>query len=231
VADAKLQPLVRDLAEWGGVLAKGSRPGAIYSVWLQELLTEFFKPHVPTERLLTFVRGGQGVEVLLGALEKPEPFWFGEEPAAKRDALLRRTFGSAIAKLTDRLGADATAWRWGRLHTTTLEHPLAGRGEAYARAFNLAPVERGGDGFTPNNGRYNEKFQQIHGASYRQVFDLTDWDRGLTTSVPGQSGQPGSPHYADLLPLWAESKYFPLAFSRRKVEEVTTHRLVLKPQS
>ena len=63
----------------------------------------------------------------------------------------------------------------------------------------------------------------------RQVFDLADWDTGVATSAPGQSGQPGSPHYADLAPLWAKGRYFPLAFSRKKVEEVTQHRLVLKP--
>ena len=63
-----------------------------------------------------------------------------------------------------------------------------------------------------NNTRHDDKFRQVHGASYRQVFDLADWDRGLATSTPGQSGQPGSPHYGDLLPLWAEGEYFPLAY-------------------
>jgi penicillin amidase len=36
-------------------------------------------------------------------------------------------------------------------------------------------------------------------------------------------------HYDDLLPLWAEGQYFPLAYSRAKVEEVTQHRLTLRP--
>ena len=72
--------------------------------------------------------------------------------------------------------------------------------------------------------------RQVHGASYLQLLDLSDWDRGLATSTPGQSGQPGSPHYGDLLPLWAEGKYFPLAYSRAKVEEVTLHRLRLTPR-
>ena len=75
----------------------------------------------------------------------------------------------------------------------------------------------------------DEKYEQIHGASYRQLFDLADWDRGLATSTPGQSAQPGSPHYGDLLPLWAEGRYFPLAYSRKKVEEVTVRRLLLRP--
>lgn len=35
--------------------------------------------------------------------------------------------------------------------------------------------------------------------------------------------------YADLLPLWEKGEYFPLAFSRKKVEEVTRHRLILEP--
>jgi penicillin amidase len=61
------------------------------------------------------------------------------------------------------------------------------------------------------------------------LFDLADWDRALVTSVPGQSGQPGSPHYTDLLPLWARGEYFPLPFSRTAVERLTQHRLVLRP--
>jgi penicillin amidase len=228
--DARLRALLREVAEWDGTLSRDSRAGAIYSVWLQELLADLFRPHVPTERLLTFVRGGYGIEVMLDALEKPDAFWFGEGPVAKRDELLRRTFMAVANKLKERLGAEPAGWRWGRLHTMTFTHPLSRLGPAYAGTFDLAPVERGGDGFTPNNARYNEKFQQIHGASYRHVLDLADWDRGLATSVPGQSGQPGSPHYADLLPLWAEGKYFPLAFSRKKIEELTAHRLLLKPQ-
>ena len=69
----------------------------------------------------------------------------------------------------------------------------------------------------------------MHGASYRHLFDLSDWDRGLATSVPGQSGQPSSPHYADLLPLWARGEYFPLVFTRKRVERETRHRLLLRP--
>jgi penicillin amidase len=200
-------------------------------VWSQELLREFFRPHVPRDHLLEFVRGGYGLDVMLAALEKPDRFWFGDDPAAGRDRLLRQTLVSTAKKLPTLLPGDPSEWRWGRLHTMTFEHPVASAGPAFAQAFNLGPVERGGDGHTPNNARYDAKYRQIHGASYRQVFDLADWDRALATSVPGQSGQPGSPHYGDLLPLWAEGRYFPLPFSRTKVEELTQHRLMLKPGS
>src|SRR5581483_10662388 len=157
------------------------------------------------------------------------PAWFGESARSERDRLLRTTFTRAVRRTTALLGNDPAGWRWGKLHTATFRHPLAALGPAYAKAFNLGPVERGGDAQTPNNTRHDVKFGQVHGATYRQLFDLADWDRGLATSAPGQSGQPGSPHYGDLLPLWAAGEYFPLAFSRSKVEEVTRHRLLLKP--
>ena len=124
---------------------------------------------------------------------------------------------------------DDKEWSWGRLHTTTFRHPLSALGPAYAKAFDLGPVPRAGDAHTPNAATHNAQFEHTSGATYRHVFDLADWDRGVATSAPGQSGQPGSPHYADLLPLWQKGDYFPLAFSRAKVEKVTSHRLKLTP--
>jgi penicillin amidase len=116
------------------------------------------------------------------------------------------------------------------VHQELFKHPLAGLGPSYARAFNIGPYPGGSGPDAPDQARHDKQdFSRTHGATYRQVFDLADWDKGLATSAPGQSGQPGSPHYDDLAPLWNAGQYFPLAFSREKVEEVTRHRLVLNP--
>jgi penicillin amidase len=223
-----LQPQVDLLAGWDGDLSAGSRAGALYGVWLQELLDGFYRPHVPG-RLLEPIASRDGVPVMLAALEKPDAAWFGENPGEGRDRLVRSTFRSAAGKLRKLLPGDEKEWSWGRLHTATFRHPLAPLGPAYAEAFNLGPVPRPGDAHTPNAAAHARTFEQTGGATYRQVLDLADWDRGLATSAPGQSGQPGSPHYADLLPLWQKGEYFPLAFSRARVEQVTRHRLRLIP--
>jgi penicillin amidase len=227
-ADPVLRPYLDLLAGWDGVLTREAPAGPLYAAWLQELLDEFYRPHVPSA-VLSFVSGRGGIAVMLAALDKPERAWFGDDPVAERDRLLRRTLVRAVDKVKATLTGDPRHWAWGKLHTAGFTHPLATLGPAYAQAFNLGPVGRPGDGLTPNAASHNARFQQVSGASYRQLFDLADWDRGLATSTPGQSGQPGSPHYADLLPLWAEGKYFPLAFSRGNVERVTQHRLWLKP--
>jgi penicillin amidase len=90
------------------------------------------------------------------------------------------------------------------------------------------PIARPGYGYTVNNTG-GADFEQTAGATFREILDVGAWDESLVSSAPGQSGEPGSPHFDDLLTIWAEGRYVPLAFSRRMVEEVATHRLVLEP--
>src|SRR5262249_21738529 len=197
VQDREFRHYVELLAGWDGVLSADSRAGALYGVWLRELLDGFYRLHVPT-RLLDFTASRGGVPVMLAALEKPDAAWFGDKPTEGRDRLLRTTFRSAVGKLKAQLPGDDKEWSWGRLHTTTFRHPLAALGPVYAKAFDLGPVPRAGDAHTPNAAAHNAKFEHTSGATYRHVFDLADWDKGVATSAPGQSGQPGSPHYDDL---------------------------------
>jgi penicillin amidase len=229
ITDPDLKPYAETLLKWDGVLSADATAGPVYVSWLHELSHAFYKRHVPAG-LVGFVLSNRGYDVMFEALASPTPFWFGAEAASERDALVRKTFEVAVAKVKKASREeDVTRMTWSKLHTARFLHPLSIRGKPYAEAFDLGPVPRSGDVHTVNNTRHDESFHQVHGASYRHVLDLADWDRGRATSTPGQSGQPGSPHYGDLLPLWAKGEYFPLVYSRARVEKETTHRLLLKP--
>ena len=52
-----------------------------------------------------------------------------------------------------------------------------------------------------------------------------------TRFAPGQSGNPYSPHYRDLAPLWATGDYVPLLYSREAVERAASERFQLSPKS
>jgi penicillin amidase len=225
--DKDLEPYANLLLAWDGRLTVDAKAGPLYALWLRAIQDEFHGTAVPKD-VKPALAALSGLPVMIEALQTADPRWFGKEANTARDRLLRTTLAAAVRKLKEL--PEAKQRRWGALHTVTFRHPLASIDPAAAALFNLGPVERGGDGYTPLNTRYDESYQQIHGATYRHLFDLADWDRGLATSAPGQSGQPSSPHYADLLPLWAKGEYFPLAFSRKKVEEVTQHRLELRPR-
>jgi len=83
----------------------------------------------------------------------------------------------------------------------------------------MGALERNGEGGTV----------AATGATFREVIDFADLDNSRATSTPGQSMQPGSPFYANLLPLWGNEEYFPLLYTRPRVEERTAHRLLLRP--
>jgi penicillin amidase len=217
--DPALQPYAKRLIEWDGRLDVDSTAGPLYALWLRALQEAFFAPHVPKD-LVPTLASLAGLPTMLAALESADPRWLGPDPQSARVKLLRETFARAIRDLNALPAAKRE--RWGALHTATFRHPVAS-------AFDVGPFERPGDANTPNNTRYDKDFRQVHGASYRHLIDLADWDRALATSAPGQSGQPGSDHYADLAPLWAKGEYFPLAYTPAKVESVAAHRLTLSP--
>ncbi len=112
---------------------------------------------------------------------------------------------------------------WGDLHKVYFRHPLN------KDQLNRGPLSRPGDANTVN-ATSGPKFYQTAGASYRQIIDLADWDRSMMTNVPGESGDPASKHYDDLLQDWAWGQYHAMPFTRKAVEAATEEKLVLMPR-
>jgi penicillin G amidase len=223
----ELRPFVEMLASWDCNLGKDSAAAALFEIWLTKLPSAVFKRHIP-EAAWRAVAGRISPLKTIDALKNSTPRWFGGEDArGGRDAVLLTSLEEAVKEARERLGDDSSKWRWGKLHVAPFTHALSTDAERRA-LFNLPSVERNGDGNTVNSTG-GPNFRQSHGASFREILDVSDWDRSMATNVPGQSGQPGSKHYGDLLPPWAEGKYFPLLYSQQKVEATAKQRLTLEP--
>ena len=208
---------VQMLARWNFRMSREASAPLLFEAWAPILA-----------RRANAMRMSAAAEDVIGRYTDYEEFErFLAAPAgtvshAARDSLMVGALADAVAEVTRRFGADTTKWRWGTVHVAELRHPLA-------RAFDLPPVSRAGDGNTVFVTA-GTNYQQTAGASYREVIDLGDFDNSVAINVPGQSGQPGSEYYGDLLPLWGNDKYFPLVFSRARVEAETKHVLRLMPR-
>ena len=109
-----------------------------------------------------------------------------------------------------------------------MHHLLSAAVNAETRAkLDVGPAPRGGYWSTLNNTSREDN--QASGASLRVIMDASNWDNSIATSAPGQSGDPDSTHYRDLFQLWAKHQYFPLFFSREKIESATESRVLLQP--
>jgi penicillin amidase len=199
----------------------------VYEFWAGELQSAVTARAVPAEALNIF--GKLPLFRVVQELSTPRDALFGGDPRTARDAMLFATLDAARLKLIARQGPDPREWTWGQLHRIRFRHPLDSAPGA-AALFDRGPMKLSGDGEVVQATEFrDDSFDEVSGASYREVFDLADWDRSVGINVPGQSGQPGSKHYDDLLPLWIEGKYFPLSFTKGAVDSVTTDVLYLTP--
>ena len=129
------------------------------------------------------------------------------------------------------MGADSATWQWGRIHHGYFEHALSplGSGGDGVR-MDVGPLPIAGSDSTPMNTMYRTNdFRVVLGASFRIVIDVGGWDNSVCINSPGQSGDPRSPHYGDLAPLWSRGEYVPLLYSREAIDGAAERIIMLSP--
>jgi penicillin amidase len=220
-------PYTRLLTTWNYSLDRESPAAALYELWVQELTKAFIDVAVPQKARAAIT--DLPLPLLIRRLEKPAAEVFGNNPTQARDTLLLDSLHAAARRLSNLEGNDPAKWSWGTLHTARFRHSLDQQSGA-ADLLDLGPLPRPGDETTVNATGYNgDSFAQTSGASYREILDTANWDESLAINTPGQSGQPGSPHYSDLMNVWDAGEYFPLVYSKEAVQRETASTLELLP--
>jgi penicillin amidase len=237
-----LVPLTRDLAlgaaaaqardrllAWDFVLDRDSVAAGIYAMFQRRLLDNVRERLVPQAARAAVGAGFISMKRVIDWLYAPDGR-FGPDPTAARDALVTRSLEEAVAELVKRFGPDLSAWTYGqpRYHHALIRHPMSSAVNAETRArLDAGPVPRGGNGSTVTATGNGDN--QTSGGSFKFIADTEDWDNSIGINTPGQSGDPASPHYRDLFDLWAKGRYFPVAYSRTRVESVTESVVRLDP--
>lgn len=213
------------LMQWDYFLDKESLAAGIYAMWERELSREAQHTLIPEKiKGLVYI---QLEKLIIFLNTSPERF----QKSGGRNAFLIKTFESAVAKLSEKLGPSIVHWKYGQpdYKHISLFHPLTRLLTPTERdTFNLGPVPRGGNSFSPNaTGSYDNQYS---GASFRMIMDVGDWDRALMINTPGQSENPGSKYYDNLFRKWAYDQYFPAYFSKQRIEDVLDEKWILLPQ-
>ena len=169
---------------------------------------------------------------LYAILEDPNSRWFDDIATLgrreTRDHIFVLAASDAATQFRDDFGGNAT---WGDAHRATFSHPLSTGAAPLRWLFNRGPVPVIGDSFTVNRASYNrlQPFATWEIASWRQLFDVGQWDDARVVLPSGQSGHPLSPHFFDQNEMWRLGQYRQQPFSRGAVEAASAHRLLLVP--
>jgi penicillin amidase len=165
----------------------------VYNVFFERWHTRVMRERFPDERMSFAIDSGNGLSAAL--LHENSGGWFGSDEA--RLTAIRDTLAESVAWIVERLGSDPSGWQWGKLHTLGGIHP-ATQTPLQRHFFDLPFAPHQGGTSTVRNAGYGlgAPFVTKSGANYRFVADL---GTGAARAIvwPGNSGEPGSRHYAD----------------------------------
>jgi penicillin amidase len=229
LSDPRAKLAAQRLLDWNLQETGDSAAAALFEVWWTRHLGAVLKDALLPRPAALILRAADP-DLTLELMERPGPP-LGGDAVGRRNDIVEKSLVRAWEDLQQLAGPDPAAWRWDKLHHTLLAHPLANATDEATRArLNVGPFPKQGGSDTVNISSHDpSNFRQIGGPSFRVVIDVGDWDNSRAMNTPGQSGDPASPHYRDLAPMWLKGEYFPLLYSRAKVEAAAVRRIDLVP--
>lgn len=221
------QEAMRRLGHWDGRMPRDQAEPLLFVAWLRAFNRQIFADKLGPLFPAYWGFRPDVIESILTA----HPEWCDDRdtPAVEScEAQLGAALDRAVAELAQRYGGSIDAWRWGRAHEASFQHPIWAHLPWIASWLALALPDGGGfdtvDNASMAVGNSAQPFTAIHGPTMRMIVDMAAPKEARFMVVPGQSGNILSAHYADLMTPWRDVRY--LSFS----DDDSGGTLVLTPR-
>ena len=213
------------MQRWDGTTQRDAPQPLIYASWLSEMNRVMFYDEMDDRFFGMKLPGPRHLLELLRA-ESP---WCDDAKTPDVETckdLPKRTFDIAVNKLSLVYGDNPSDWRWSSAHEAFFANALLGRLPTVGDFFNRYIQTDGGDrtlnrGASRSGAGVNGLFPHVHGAGFRALHDMAGAPSRYMVA-PGQSGNPMSSHYDDLMELWRDGHTITF-------DDVTLSTMVLLP--
>ncbi len=225
--DLRLNTLLSFLEDWDYHMSPSSIAAGIYHQ-LETVLRERVSQLMIPDQIKPYIYI-QNFK-LIEWLYTPPAQLFGDKPENKTVFLLE-ALKEADTRLIKKISSDTNKWQYGQsaYKHALVKHPLSSAvNKNLQQKLDVGPLPRGGNANTVNNTANSDN--QRSGATFKIIVDTYDWDKTMAMNSPGQNGNPDHPHYANLFSMWAKDQYFPLLFSKEKVEKAAAYKTYLIPR-
>jgi penicillin amidase len=229
------------LHDWDGSLHSGSAAASVYAFFLSEMAQRIARTKAPNSYDWAIHKGfnplvsgssvsGYRMNLIVRLLNERPDGWFDRSWSSEiADAL-----STAVHRLQRHFGASPDGWAWGHhVGPLTLANAFGSR-RPLDRVYNAGPLPYGGDGHTiaaAFRGARDPTRSPGGIPNLRMALDVGNWEENRFVLAGGQSGNPLSPHYEDLLALWRRGEGIAIPWSRQKIAEIAQSTLRLDPSS
>jgi penicillin amidase len=217
------------LSDWTGDASPDLPQPLIFTAWLRQLNRKIYGDELGPDfaRLSWSLRPTFIAHVLTEA-----PQWCDDkttDAVETCEAQIQSAFASALDELAAHYGPVPQHWRWGDAHRVTFSHRILGRLPVLGPWLDVV-LPTPGDDFTIDRGTTSIRndaapFAHVHGPSLRAIYDLDDLANSRFIIAGGQSGNPLSPLYANMVERWRDVLYVAM-----DAPEGDSHRLLLVPK-
>jgi len=221
------------LAAWDGKMARDRPEPLIFTTWMRNINKLMYSDELGplTSDYLTL-----RPRFIKSALNTV-PGWCDDIATSEVEncnTIVTRAFVATIAELSSQFGADVKRWRWGDVHRAVFPHKTLTRVPLINRLVDISISTDGGD-YTVNRGATrpnNERspFAHVHGPGFRGIYDLGNMANSRFMIATGQSGNPLSAHYSDMLVGWRDGKYIQFPGSGESVGAASPALLLVPAQ-
>lgn len=221
------------LSAWNFEVRGDSLPTLLYETIRTNLIRNTFKDELK-ELYPDFLSTlGYNCNLIDRIIDDPNSHWWDNIDTPKResrDEIITRSIEDALGEIKGKLKEERETWTWGAFHKYQFIHPL-GRVRFLDRIFNFGPIPAEGDRDTINYSyfSYQNPYDTIVLPSYRFICDLSDINHALGMNSTGQSGDPFSKRYADMVENWSRVKYHQLLFDDGDIKRNKWKELDLNP--
>jgi acyl-homoserine-lactone acylase len=151
------------------------------------------------------------------------PFWdnIATRDQESREDIIAEALQKAVRLLEKEIGKDRKKWQWGKIHTYRWQHEFTKSTIFFHSYFNREPYPAGGDTHSVNVAAFawGENFDAVVIPAMRMLVDFSLEEPMSVVTVPGQSGNPSSSHYSDMIRLFLNRRGHPMPFRRENVEK------------
>ncbi|WP_373050892.1 penicillin acylase family protein, partial [Thalassovita aquimarina] len=223
------------LAEWNGEMNEHLPEPLIYAAWVRALQDRLIRDdigpladrfiHVEPLFIERVFRDVNGAAVWCDVIQSA--------PVETCTDMARLALDDALLWIDEEYGQQLESLRWGDAHQAVHDHPVLGQVPVLRNFVNIRQSTSGGDqtlmrGLT--DGSAEAPFSNVHGASYRGVYDFADPDSSVFITATGQSGHFLSRHYDDLGELWRRGEYIPMSLDEDLARAAAVGVTILSPR-
>ncbi|MGL4629880.1 MAG: penicillin acylase family protein [Leadbetterella sp.] len=208
------QQALASIKKWDYMYTQESVAASVFELWMQMLSKEVWRDEFPLEENFYLPIENTLFQIIQ---KDPQSKWFDNIKTTNKKEILADVLNASFTKTIDSLirkagPYNAKSWSLSETKAAEINHLIS-----VFKDFSRKNI--------PTSGEYRmvNAVMKSHGPSWKMVIELNkDWPKAFGIYPGGQSGDPSSKYYDNMIDDWASGKLLPIEFLKNSKDGISS---------